>query len=64
MGSFRKKQRRRFSSLLLSRLPKAHTRPATVLIDELHARLVKGAPQLLTRMMAPAGETGFQSTAE
>jgi hypothetical protein len=41
MGSFRKKQRRRFSSLLHWRLSKAHTRPATVLVDELDADLLK-----------------------
>jgi hypothetical protein len=37
LGSFRKKRRRQFLSLLLWRLSKAHTRSATVLVDELHA---------------------------
>jgi len=42
MGSFRKKQLRRFSSLLLWRLPKAHTRPATVLVNELNPGELQG----------------------
>jgi len=41
MGSFRKDQRRRFSSLLLWRLWKAHAWSATVLVDELDLTIVK-----------------------
>jgi hypothetical protein len=38
LGSFRKKPRRRFSPLLLWRLPKADTGSPTVLVDERDAR--------------------------
>jgi hypothetical protein len=40
LGSFRKKQPRRLSSLLLWQLPKAHTWPAAVLVDELNTTLL------------------------
>jgi hypothetical protein len=51
LGSFRKKPTDRFLPLLFWRLSKAHTWPTTVLVDELDARLLKGASELLSSVI-------------
>ena len=51
LGSFPKKPRDQSLSLLLWPLSKAHTRSTTILIDELDAGLLKGAPQLLASLI-------------
>jgi hypothetical protein len=43
LGSFRKERRCQFLPPLLWRLPKAYTWSPTVLVDELHASLLKGS---------------------